>query len=198
MKRMNKLALALALVALPAAPALAGWKLVAPGKSAAVAKSTLAVTPGEAWNRGSARPIKKSEVWTLDGVVLNELYFVSGLIGGETMLRDAAKKDRPLPKFAATMQLTDIPEFVESSYRTAFGTSMFKITNVEPAKLGGHDAVRFAYEYAVEGSKITRKGLATGTVVNKQFYLISFTAPATFYFDRDRARVTAIMDSAKL
>lgn len=198
MNRSIKLALAAALLVAPAAPALAGWKLAAAGQPVAVAKSTLKVTPGEEWNKGSFRPVKKSEVWTIDGAQLNELYFVSGLIGGETMFRDMKKKDAPLPKFAATMGLTDIPEFVESSYRTNFGTSMFTMINVEPAKVAGHDGVKFTYEYAVEGSKLIRKGIAAGTVVNKQLYLITFTAPKTFYFDRDRPKVEAIIASAQL
>jgi len=59
------------------------------------------VTPSEDWNRNTDRPIKKGEVWTLDGAVLNELYFVSGLAAGETLFRDLDKKENPLPKLGA-------------------------------------------------------------------------------------------------
>lgn len=187
---------ALALATLPAGPAVAGWKLMSPGAAVVVAKGTLRVTPGEAWNRSSVRPIPKSELWTLDGALLNELYFVSDLLPGETLYRDAAKKDRPLPKLGGAMQLTDIPEFFESSNRVALNTSVFQVTGAQPAQVGGHDGIRFTFEYAVPDSALTRKGVAVATIVQGKLYLISFVAPSVFYFDRDRPKAEAIMASA--
>lgn len=198
MKAVRLVVAALAIAAMSASPALAGWKLAKQAAATTVAKGALAVTPVEGWNRWSARPIKKSEIWTLDGVALNELYFVSGLIPGETLYRDVAKKDRPLPKMGAGMQLTDIPDFVESSMRVALKTSVFRVTNVEPVRFAGRDGVRFAYEYAVEDSPLIRKGVASGTVAANQLYLITFTAPGVYYFDRDRPKAEAIMTSARL
>lgn len=198
MKTVRNLVAALVLAALPAAPALAGWKLVRHSAPTAVAKGRLAVTPPDNWNRWSHRPVKKSEIWTLDGIALNQLYFVSGLAPGETLYRDVAKKERPLPKLGASQQLTDIPEFFESSTRIALKTSLFRVTQVEPYRFAGRDGIRFAYEYAVEDSPLVRKGLAAGTVVDGQLHLIDFTAPSVFYFDRDRAKVEALMASARL
>lgn len=189
-------AISLALTALPTGPALAGWKLMKQGAPVAVAKGTLRVTPHEDWNRTSARPIPKGELWTIDGALLNELYFVSGLLPGETLYRDAAKKERPLPKLGVATQLTDIPEFFESSNRLVLDTSVFQITGIQPARLGGHDGIRFTFEYAVPGSTLARKGVAVATVSAGKLYLISFVAPSLFYFDRDRAKAEAIMASA--
>jgi hypothetical protein len=191
-------AAALVLTAVPLASAHASWKLVDAGKPVAVAKSGLTVTAGQDWNRSSVRPIKASEVWTLDGVNLNQLYFVAGLVPGQTMYRDAAKKDRPLPTFRASAQLTDIPEFVESSTRIALNTSVFELTGVQPTKFAGRQGVRFTYQYAVEGSPLMRKGIGTGAIVDGKLHLIVYTAPALYYYDRDVAKVTALMDSARL
>lgn len=198
---MNKIALALAaaaLAALPATPALAGWKLVEQGKATTVAKSSMSVTPGEAWNRGSVRPIKTSEIWTLDGVNLNEVYFVGGLAAGGTLYRDVKKKDQPLPKFKAGMELTEIPEFVESSTRLALNTSVFEMTSVEPTTFGGQPAVRFMYQYAVEGSPLKRRGLGVGTVVSGKLHLVTYTAPALYFFERDLPKVEAMIASATI
>jgi hypothetical protein len=73
MKAIRMAIAALAVAAIPAAPAVAGWKLAKQSAATTVAKGSLAVTPAEGWNRWSSRPIKKSEIWTLDGVSLNEL-----------------------------------------------------------------------------------------------------------------------------
>jgi hypothetical protein len=195
MKRLSVLALAAALVAVPAAPVLAGWKLVEPNAPVAVGKSAMKVTPSEMWNRWSVRPVKQGEVWTRDGTNLNELYFVTGLPAGMTLYRDTQKKERPLPKLSAKMDLTEIPEFYESSTRLVLNTSVFQMTSVEPAKMGGQDAVKFAFEYSVEGSPLKRRGVGIGTMVKGQLYLISFLAPATHFFDRDQAEVEKIMAS---
>lgn len=197
MKIVHGLMGALLMAAVPAAPALAGWKLARQATATTVAKGRMVVTPAEGWNRWSFRPIKKSEVWTLDGVALNELYFVSGLMPGETLYRNLAKRDRPLPAMTTGMQLTDIPDFVESSIRVALKTSIFRVTNVEPVRFAGANGVRFMYEYAVEDSPLLHKGIASGTIVSNQLYLIAFNAPGVFYFDRDRPKAEAVMASAR-
>ncbi|HMO74191.1 MAG TPA: hypothetical protein PKD48_02515 [Sphingopyxis sp.] len=180
---------------LVATPALAGWKLVPAGQPVAVAKSGMTVTPDGDWNRWTARPIKTSEVWTLDGTSLNELYFVGGLADGGTLFRDIAKKARPLPKFSKTMLLPDVVEFFETSTRTALGTSLFEVGGVEPDKMGGHDAVRFSFTYTVEGDQLPRKGIAKAAIVGGQLYLVSFVAPSIHYFDRDASRVNRLLDT---
>lgn len=198
---MNKLtvaAMVAALVALPAVPAMAGWKLVDTNVETKINKSAMVATPGEQWNRWSVRPIKTSEVWTLDGVALNELYFVTGLASGGTLYRDAKKKDQPLPKLSASMDLTDIPGFVESSTRIALATSVFEMTSVEPAKLGSEPAIKFAYTYAVEGSPLKRRGMGVGTIKKGSLYLVTFVAPDLYYFERDQPKVEKIIESIRL
>ncbi len=198
MKPIYKIAAAAVLAALPVTPALAGWRLMPAGEETAVAAGTLKVTPQDDWNRWSKRPIKKGEVWTLDGATLNELYFVVGLAPGETMFRDFRKKEAPLPKLRAGMDLTEIPEFFESSQRIALQTSVFEITSVRPGELAGRSGVRFSFEYAVEGSTLVRKGEAAATLVEDQLYLISFIAPSIHYYDRDLPKAEKIMASATM
>ncbi len=198
---MKKILVALgaaALVVAPAAPALAGWKLITQNEEVKVAKSDMRVTPGEDWNRWTSRPVKQGETWTKDGLNLNELYFVSGLPAGKTLYKDRQKKDRPLPQLSANLDLTEIPEFYESSTRLVLGTSVFEMTSIEPATLGGHDAVKFSFDYAVEGSPLKRKGMAVGTMVKGKLHLIAFLAPATYFFDRDKDEVEAMMANATL
>jgi hypothetical protein len=198
MRRSLMVLAAVALAMGPAAPALAGWKLIDGGKPVAVAKGALTITAGEDWNRWTVRPIKKGEVWTLDGTNLNELFFITGLAAGETMFRDVNKKERPLPKLGSSVQLTDIPEFVESSTRIALNTSVFELTDVQPATFAGHQGVRFSYQYAVQGTPLMRKGLGSGTIVGGKLHLIVYTAPALYFFDRDAPKVEAIIASARL
>ena len=179
-------------------PAQAGWKLVDHAKAVKVAKGRLTVTAGEDWNRSPYRPIKAAEVWTLDGDNLNELYFVSGLAPGLPLFQQLDKKNNPLPKLSSTMELTDIPDFYESSIRVALHTSLFEVDKVEPQTFAGHSGIKFSFHYSVENSPIVRKGLAAATLVDGQLYMISFVAPSIYYYDRDAPKAEAIIASAAI
>ena len=189
---------AAAMMLVPTNSALAGWKLITQNEEVKVAKSDMQVTPAQDWNRWTSRPVKQGETWTKDGTNLNELYFISGLPAGKTLYKDRQKKERPLPQLSANLDLTEIPEFYESSTRLVLGTSVFEITAIEPAILGGHEAVKFSFDYAIEGSPLKRKGMAMGTMVDGELHLIAFLAPATYFFDRDKEEVEAMMANATL
>lgn len=186
------------LAAASAVPASAGWKVVPASEATQVAKSALTVTPTVDWNRNSSRPVKQSEVWTLDGTTLNELYFVGGLAEGQTLMREVDKKANPLPKLKSTLLATEIPEFFEGTLRTALGTSVFEIENVEPATFAGQPGVKFAFSFATQGDALVRKGIASGAMIGGKLYLMSFIAPSIHYFDRDRAKAEALFASSRL
>ena len=179
------------------APVSAGWRLVEAGEPATVAKSAMTVTPPSAWNRNTSRPIKNSEVWTLDGLTLNELYFVGGLEHGKPLFNEFDKKNNPLPKFKADLLLPEVVDFFESSARTYLGTSIFEVENVEPVKLGGYDGVQFAFRFATQGDDLANSGLARAAIIDGKLYLMSFIAPSIYYYDRDVDRAEALFDTLK-
>jgi hypothetical protein len=197
MRKFAAVAIGLSLAVAPAA-ALAGWKVMPHKTPVAVAKSNLTVTPKSDWNRWSSRPSNKGEVWTLDGVSLNELSFFAGIAAGESIYKERNKKDKPLPKFDPKMTLPDVVQMFEASNRIIMETSLFKIDQVEPARLAGHNAVRFTYEYTVKDEEVRRKGEGRAAVIGGKLYLINFAAPALHYHDAGIEEVRAIMDSAKL
>lgn len=198
MNGLVRFTLTVALVIAPASQVLAGWKLITANERVSVAKSRMAVAPGEAWNRGTHRASKKGETWTLDGTSINEVYFAGGLLPGETFYKDSDKKNKPLPVMGKKLQLTDIPEFYESSQRLAYNTSVYEITATEPVKFLGQDGIAFSYTFAVEGNPLRYRGVARATLVKGALYLISYDAPALTFFERDRAKAEAIMDSARI
>lgn len=181
-----------------AAPAQAGWRLIENSQPVAVGKGELTVTPQQDWNRNTSRPVKGSEQWTLDGVTLNELYFVSGLRSGKTLFKDRDKKNNPLPRLQENILLTDIPEFVESSMRVQMGTSLFEVDEIEPTTFLGQPGVKWRFHFGVQADALIRRGVAVGTMVDGELYLITFVAPELHYFERDLEEAEAIMSSATL
>lgn len=194
---MRKVMVAAAAVALAATPVWA-YKLVKQGAPVSVAKSELVVTPAIDWNRMQARPGRNAEAWTLDGLALNELTFYGGIADGKTLFREVDKRDKPLPRFSATMLPPDVVQLFESSYRLAGGSALFEVRQVEPATFAGRPGFRFGYGFTLEGDKVRRLGEATGAIVGGKLYMVTFEAPAIHYFERNLADYRSVAASARL
>ncbi len=184
-----------ALALLLAVPVGARWKEVAPARIA-VAGSTLSVTADPGWNRWTKRPIKKAEVWSLDGPLLNRLDFFAGIAPGEPLAREHNKKREPLPKFRAAMRAPEIAELIERTLRITESAPDFVVEAVAPAAFAGDQGFRLRFRYTK--GELVRRGEARGRVVGGKLYLITYAAPALHYFDTGLSRATAIMDSARI
>ncbi len=179
-------------------PVYAGWTLIAAGKPVAVANSTMKVTPDADWNRWSARPSSYGEIWTIDGISLNELTYFAKIPGGSPIYNETDSVNQPLPKFRKDMLPTDLVELFEASSRLTLQSSIFKIDAVEPAKLDGRDAVKFSYSYASEADGLNRKGEGVAANIDGKLYLINFVAPQIHYFDRDVIKFRQIIASISI
>lgn len=191
---MKRLLLCVALLC-AGAPASAEWAIMDGGKSAKIVGGKMQAKPGEAWNRSSSRPSERGELWTLDGLGLNEVSFFAAVPDGEPIYREYSRKFLPLPRFRSTMALPDIIELFEGSNRILLQSPLFQVEKAEPATLAGHDGVRFRYRFVIGGEEVARKGEAVAAVVDGKLYLVNFAAPAIHYFDRDLPKFQAIVDS---
>ncbi|KTT75371.1 hypothetical protein [Sphingomonas endophytica] len=192
---MNAKIMTMALALLLAAPAVAGWKVVAPTR-VTVAQSTLSVTPDAGWNRWTVKPIRNEERWSLDGPLLNRLSFYGGIAQDEPLARERNRKREPLPKFDRTMRATDIAELIERTVRITEEAPDFVTEAVEPATFAGQPGFRLRYRYTA--GELVRRGEARGRIADGRLYMIVFTAPALHYFDAGLPRAAAIMDSARI
>jgi hypothetical protein len=195
---LSKLLSALLLSAAIATPSFAAWRLILATEEVKVGKADLAVTPPQSWNRWTSRPSNVGEIWTLDGVRLNELSFFAGVGKGDSLYYDQGTSEKPMPTYDPAMLQTDIVSFFESSNRLVLQSSQFEIKKVEAAKLAGHDGVRFSYRYAAQGDGVMRSGEAVAAKINEKLYLINFVAPEIYFFDRDIASVRQLIASAKI
>ena len=181
-----------------AAPASAAYKLMPAGVAVTVAKSGLTVSPGQPWNRLGGRVGRNAESWTLDGLALNDVTFYGGIADNKTLFRELDKRERPLPRFAATMLIPDVVQFFEASYRVANGTSLMAIDSLEPATFAGQPGFRFRYNFTVQNEEVKRLGEARGAIVGGRLYMITFEAPVIYYFNRDIAAFRQIAESARI
>ncbi len=192
-------ALLLALAALANSPSLAhGYR--ESGKSVAVAGDTITVTPASDWNQLSGKagkPGKKAEVWTLDGEQLNEVTFYGGIAPGEPLIREHDKKGKPLPKFTRETLLVEVPELVETTYRTDRQLGSFTVTASKPVGFLGAEGILFTYAY-VDDDNLPRRGEARAALIKGLLFMVTFDAPRLHYFEKAAPSFRSLADSAKV
>ena len=194
---MKRIGTAITAAALAAAPAWA-YKMIEHAKPVTVAKSTLTVVPAIDWNRVERRPGRNAEAWTLDGLALNEVTFYGGVAGDQTLFKEVAKREKPLPRFAANMLATDVAQLFEQSYRIAGGSTLFRIETIAPASFAERPGFRFTYSFTLQGDEVRRKGEATGAIVGGKLYMITFEAPEIHYFGRGVGDYRGLVATARI
>lgn len=198
MRSSLRLAAALALAGvLLASPAAHAHKLRERGASASIADSPLTVVPSRDWNRLDMRIGKNTESWTVDGEQLNDVTFFAGIAAGSPLVKERSKKREPLPKFLASTLLVEVPELLETTWRTYKNSGSFTVTGIEPGQFLGRDAVHFTYEF-VDQDELPRQGEARAAIVAGKLYMISFEAPRLHYFAAGIEHFRKLADSARL
>lgn len=196
---MNKIAVvALAAAFMLCAGTAQANSLVAAGEHKGVAKSSIATTSSGEWNKLSRTDGPGVEVWTRDGDGLNKVSFFGGISSGMPIYKERNKKESPLPKVAANMLLPDIPGLLEATYRSQYQVNRISIDTQDVATINGKQAIRFTYSYVRSDDEVERKGEAIGSIVNGKLYMVTYEAPAIFYFGKDLEDFRKIAETLKL
>lgn len=187
---------------LPILLALAGcapqYTLV-PASAVVVAKGSMTVHPGIAWNKAPKGPydIAWEENWTQNGPTLDSIGFVGGLPDGQAITRQRRKDDRKVPVFHAGMSPQDLTSMVESYYRIRAGAALFEVRGVQPATFLGHPGLQFDFDY-VARDEVRRRGRMRIAVIAGKLYLLALDGAALYYFDAALPEYEAMAGSATL
>lgn len=189
----------LAAAALAALAGCAQMVKVEPGQ--VTVKETLKLTTTSAWNRFELLfPLSvapgASEVWTQDGITLDALAFFVGIEQGKTLGSAIPGTNKKLPQFRSTMTPGEIVELYEQMV-TQDG-SAFALKRVAPGRFGGQPGFRFEHTITRKSDNVLLKGVAQGAVVKDKLYLVVFTAPSIYYFDRHAPQVEPLLASAEI
>jgi hypothetical protein len=171
--------------------------LVPVGAHTRVAKSSIAVSSNGEWNRLGGSGGANMEVWTRDGDNLNKVSFFGGVAAGMPLYKERDKKNAPLPRVAGNMLLPDIPVLFETTYRSQYQVNQMSIDSQDVATVDGKPAIRFTYSYIRGEDEVQRKGEAVGAIVNGKLFLVTYEAPAIYFFDKDRAEFQHILETLK-
>jgi hypothetical protein len=187
------------LLALFLAVLLAGCAAVVKVEGDQVVKDRMSVRLPDAWNR-IANTSEPYELWTQDGVTLDQLRMWAGIKPGQQLMRTppgaAGQKDARVPTFVANMSPDQLVSLFEQMY-SADG-SRVKITRVEPGQFAGEKGVRFEFAVTKKGNDLLLKGVGWAAVRNNELFAATFTAPELAFFKRQLPKVEGVVASARI
>ncbi len=165
-----------------------------------VGDGTLSVAPPRPWNR--VRPsnfvdIRVVEDWTLNGPLLDNLSFISGLPHGRYLVRTERRDAQQVPRFHSNMTAPEIQAMLESAYRVRGGAIDFRTISLAPRPFLGQPGFQFDYEH-LDTDEVWRKGRAVGAIINGRLYLMLFDAARSHYYPAALPDFEAMVASAQL
>ena len=155
------------------------------------------------WNRAPnvhAPYLKKgSEMWTLDGALLDRMVIIPGVADGEALIRAPGDKAAALPTFRADMLPNEIEELAESTFVKLFGEGNAAVTteNLRPNRFGEHRGVMFDVNAVVSDSP-NQEGTVGAFIANERLYMIFFFAATPYYHDKHAENALSVIKSARL
>lgn len=146
-----------------------------------------------AWNHVDAPGIGPAQIWTMEGMPIDQLLIYSGLKDGEAI--HAAGGRGKTFSFRSSMQPDEIVSLFEGML-TRDGSS-FKLLKLEPVAFGER-GFRFEYTLVRKVDNVELAGLGHGTVSKGQLFAIVYSAPRLTFFPRHQSRVEQMVRSARL
>jgi len=133
-------------------------------------------------------------LWTRDGVSLNALRIYTDIEAGEHVFRARLRGERDEgARFRAGLSDIEIAELIVEGLR---GSSLVNVRAIDlrPAALNGHRGFRAELSFD-NNSGLHYRGLVLAEGEDGSLSFVMYTAPAEFYFERDRAVVESIFES---
>ena len=180
-----------ALTLLPAACA-SGGPLVTPGRT--TAGGNLSIEAGMEWTRMGGM---REQLWTIDGPQLNSLHLIANVREREFIfLGERQTTRRPDGAFYHRgMRADELRDLIADGMRAA-GAVNVVASNLRPVDFGGREGLRF--EMAMDNQAgLKYRAMAAAFEHENGLALALFYAPAEYYYPRDEAKVSAMLDTLR-
>lgn len=149
------------------------------------------------WNHLDFPGIKPAQIWTMEGVTVDEFLIYSGIKDGQPMHPEnpGAGKQKNFV-FRSTMQIEEVVALFEGVL-TRDGSS-FKLLKLEPYPFAGRKGYRFEYERVGKVDNVHQLGLGFGAIDKGELFALIYQAPRLTFFPRHKDRVEAIAKSVAI
>lgn len=146
------------------------------------------------WNHLDFPAIKPAQIWTMEGVTVDELLIYSGIRDGQAMHpENAASAKKKSVVFRDTMPLEEVVSMFEALLTR--DDSTFKLTKVEPYLFAGSKGVRFEYERIRKADSVVQTGVGFSAIDKGELFALVYQAPRLTFFPRHKARVELMAKS---
>ncbi len=205
MKRSSKIVLAAVALSLSSCTGIGGgglsdyYGLVRP-QSVRVGDGGMTVTAPREWNRQRRLffdDVRWVEDWTLNGPLLDNMSFISGLPHGRYLIQTNRRDAQQVPRFHSNMTAPEIQSMLESAFRVRGGAVDFKTLSLQPRQFVGQPGFQFDFEH-LDSDEVWRKGRAVAAVIDGRLYLIMIDAVRSHYYPEALADLEALVASAQL
>lgn len=141
--------------------------------------------------------LPRTELWTIDGLPLNEFVVVSRVKPNEhVFLAARERKRRPDgPWYRPGMRPDEIRDVILDALRQEGWTNV-SARNLRPARFGSVAGLRFDAQLTHQNG-LRYQGTFGAAEHNGRLTHFFWAAPTEYYYDRDIAAVTRMFDSAR-
>lgn len=151
------------------------------------------VSPERSWSKLTSG---KYEIWTVDGPILQQILFVSGVEDGEKIFPTNAQSPKNLPEFKKGMTELEITELYRDTL-TQLGGTQFELQEIGPKTIAGKQGFRFEFTYAMkEGLK--KSGVAEAVLENDKLYLVVYSGAQLHYYPKNLPDAEQVMNSIEI
>ena len=169
-----------------------GGPLVTPGRT--TAGGNLSIEAGMEWTRMGGM---REQLWTIDGPQLNSLHLIANVREREFIfLGERQTTRRPDGAFYHRgMRADELRDLIADGMRAA-GAVNVVASNLRPVDFGGREGLLF--EMAMDNQAgLKYRAMAAAFEHENGLALALFYAPAEYYYPRDEAKVSAMLDTLR-
>ena len=169
-----------------------GGPLVTPGRT--TAGGNLSIEAGMEWTRMGGM---REQLWTIDGPQLNSLHLIANVREREFIfLGERQTTRRPDGAFYHRgMRADELRDLIADGMRAAGAVTVVASTQ-RPVDFGGREGLRF--EMAMDNQAgLKYRAMAAAFEHENGLALALFYAPAEYYYPRDEAKVSAMLDTLR-
>lgn len=148
------------------------------------------------WNHLDFPGFKPAEVWTMEGITIDELMIYAGIRDDQAMHSEHRGGTQKDIVFRSSMPAEAVVAMFEGVL-TRDG-SVFKLLKLEPYPFGGRKGFRFEYESIRKVDNVQLRGVGFGAVDRGELFAMLYQAPRLTFFPRHQARVEAMARSAAI
>jgi hypothetical protein len=141
------------------------------------------VTATPIWNKvPSSHAPAGLPTWTVDGLPLNSLMFISDIEDGKPLVRTDGEDK--YPSFHATMLPNELTELVQATCAKLFQATITETGELTPLTIADQPGFEVTFEF-VGQDDVIRRALVGGTLKDQKLNVMVYQAARMHYFAKD-------------